>query len=98
MVLSATALSAWTICLASDRIAPSHSCWIVTDGKAGMESQCIGLAEALSLSPLVKRVALRAPWRQLTPFLRLGGRAQFASDSDSLRPPWPDLVIATGRH
>jgi len=63
-----------------------------------MESQCVGLAEALSLSPLIKRVALRSPWRQLTPFFRVGGRAQFTSDGDSLRPPWPDLVIATGRH
>jgi mitochondrial fission protein ELM1 len=70
---------------------------VVTDGKAGMETQCVGLAEALSLSPIIKRVALRAPWRQLTPFFRLGGRAQFAPQSDPLLPPWPDLLIATGR-
>jgi mitochondrial fission protein ELM1 len=60
-----------------------------------MESQCVGLAEALKLDPVIKRVRLRAPWRQLTPYFRLGGRMQFASDLD---PPWPDLVIATGRH
>jgi hypothetical protein len=63
-----------------------------------MESQCVGLAEALSLSPLIKRVKLRGPWRQLTPFVRVGGQTQFAPDSDPLRPPWPDLLIATGRH
>ena len=74
------------------------SCWVVTDGKAGMESQCVGLAEALGLMPVIKRVRLRSPWRQLTPYLRLGGRAQFTADSDSLAPPWPDLLIATGRH
>ncbi|HMI98065.1 MAG TPA: mitochondrial fission ELM1 family protein [Micropepsaceae bacterium] len=74
------------------------SCWVVTDGKAGMESQCIGLAEALGLTPLVKRVRLRSPWRQITPYFRLGGRAQFTTDSDSLAAPWPDLLIATGRH
>ena len=74
------------------------SCWVVTDGKAGMESQCVGLAEALGLAPTVKRVRLRAPWRQLTPYFRVGGRAQFARDSDVLAPPWPDLLIATGRH
>jgi hypothetical protein len=70
----------------------------VTDGKAGMESQCVGLAEALGFTPVVKRVRLRWPWRELTPYVRAGGRAQFASGSDALNPPWPDLLIATGRH
>lgn len=63
-----------------------------------MESQCVGLAEALGLSPIVKRVSLRAPWRQLTPYLRIGGTAQFTAESDPLTPPYPDLLIATGRH
>jgi mitochondrial fission protein ELM1 len=63
-----------------------------------MESQCVGLAEALGLTPIVKRVSLRAPWRQLTPYFRIGGRAQFAAGSDPLTPPYPDLLIATGRH
>jgi len=62
-----------------------------------MESQCVGLAEALLLAPIVKRVRLRAPWRYVTPYLRFGGRTQFAQTS-ALDPPWPDLVIATGRH
>lgn len=73
------------------------SCWVLTDGKAGMESQCLGLAEALGLSPVIKRVALRAFWRKVTPFLRFGGALQFAPESDALAPPWPDLVIAAGR-
>jgi len=74
------------------------SCWVVTDGKAGMESQCLGLAEALGLVPQIKRVALRPFWRAVTPYIRFGGLRQFASDSDLLTPPWPDLLIATGRH
>jgi mitochondrial fission protein ELM1 len=72
--------------------------WVVTDGKAGMESQCVGLAEALGLTPVIKRVRLRWLWRQLTPYVRTGGRAQFSRGSDKLAPPWPDLLIATGRH
>jgi mitochondrial fission protein ELM1 len=72
--------------------------WVVTDGKAGMESQCVGLAEALGVVPVIKRVRLRWLWRQLTPYVRIGGRAQFARGSDTLAPPWPDLLIATGRH
>jgi len=74
------------------------SSWVVTDGKAGMESQCLGLAEALGLDPVVKRVRLRTPWRQLTPYFRMGGHLQFAGSSDALAPPWPNLLIATGRH
>jgi mitochondrial fission protein ELM1 len=76
----------------------SISCWVVTDGKAGMESQCLGLAEALGLEPVVKRVALKTPWRQLTPYFRYAQGLGFARDSDRLEAPWPDLVIATGRH
>ena len=74
------------------------TCWVVTDGKAGMISQCVGLAEALGSEPVIKTVRLRTPWRDLTPYFRLGGRMQFTSDSDPLTPPWPDLLIATGRH
>jgi hypothetical protein len=74
------------------------SCWVVTDGKAGMISQCVGLAEALGSDPVIKTVRLRTPWRDLTPYVRLGGRLQFTAESDPLTPPWPDLLIASGRH
>lgn len=72
-------------------------CWVVTDGKAGMENQCIGLAEALGFEPVVKRVRLRAPWKQLSPFLRRGLKYAFSKHGDSVAPPWPDLLIASGR-
>lgn len=80
-----------------DPVSPP-SCWVVTDGKAGMTSQCVGLAEALGSEPVIKIVRLRTPWRDLTPYVRIGGRLQFAPDSAPLVPPWPDLLIATGRH
>jgi hypothetical protein len=75
--------------------APFSSCWIVTDGKSGMESQCLGLAEVLELAPAIHRVALRNPWRDLSPYLRVG--LQHAFQGEPLGPPWPDLLIATGR-
>jgi mitochondrial fission protein ELM1 len=71
---------------------------VVTDGKAGMESQCLGLAEALGVAPIVKRVVLRTPWRQLSPYLRLGLSRAYEQGSDALAPPWPDILIASGRH
>lgn len=73
------------------------SCWVVTDGKAGMENQCIGLAEALGLNPIVKRIRLRSPWKQLSPFLRHGLEFAHSRKGDPIASPWPDLLIATGR-
>lgn len=73
------------------------TCWVISDGKPGMENQCRGLAEALGVEPVVKRVHLRSPWRQLTPFLRVGNRFAASPQGDPIRPPWPDLVIASGR-
>ena len=71
------------------------TCWIVTDGKAGMESQCLGLAEAVGLDPRIIRVELRPPWRQLAPHFRIELGRAFVGQP--LLPPWPDLLIATGR-
>ncbi len=74
------------------------TCWVVTDGKPGMENQCVGLAEAMGLVPVVKRVRLRAPWKQLSPaVLRWGNAWANAAGSDPIAPPWPDVLIATGR-
>jgi len=60
-----------------------------------MESQCLGLAEALGLDPGIVRIELRNPWRDLAPHLRTGLRHAFVGHPPA--PPWPDLLIATGR-
>lgn len=73
------------------------TCWVITDGKAGMENQALGLAEALDCVITVKRTALRAPWKWLTPYLRCGLKYSFSDKGDQLTPPWPQLVIASGR-
>ncbi|AWK87571.1 mitochondrial fission ELM1 family protein [Azospirillum thermophilum] len=75
----------------------SLTCWVVSDGKPGMENQCLGLAESLGLTPVVKRVRLRSPWRELSPYLRIGNRFAAGPQGDPIEPPWPDLLIATGR-
>ncbi len=76
-------------------------CWIVTDGRAGIEAQALGLAEAIArrapLEIIVKRLRVRSPFRSLPrgvwrdPFAHLGG------DSDPVAPPWPALWIGCGR-
>lgn len=75
----------------------NSSCWVVTDGSAGMENQCIGLAEAMDLSPIVKRIQTKKPWRWLPPQLWINPLNQLKESADLLAPPWPDLVITCGR-
>jgi uncharacterized protein len=72
-------------------------CWVVSNGKAGTEVQCRGLAEALGFDPIVKRVHLRRPWRWLPPLLIGNPLAHTDLAADSLDPPWPDVLIASGR-
>jgi mitochondrial fission protein ELM1 len=73
------------------------SCWVVSDGRAGNENQCLGLARALGLAPEVKRIRARAPWRWLAPSLWLGALRALDPLGDTLAPPWPKVLIATGR-
>ena len=70
------------------------SCWVVTEGLAGTENQCLGVAEALGVTPEIKRIELRQPWKSLSPYLGFECAASF---SPALRGPWPDLLIASGR-
>ena len=74
-----------------------NTCWVLTDGKPGMENQCLGLAEALGLDPVIKRVAPRFPWRVLPPQLWFAALSAPGPAGDALAPPWPRLLIATGR-
>jgi hypothetical protein len=73
------------------------ACWVVTDGKAGMEVQCLGLAEALGFEPRVKRIQVTKPWRWLPPRLVPDPLAAIGPKRDPLAPPWPELLIASGR-
>jgi len=72
--------------------------WVMHDGKAGMASQVIGLAEAVGEPFSEKRLAIRAPWRFLPPNLWFCPFHALAAESDPLAPPWPDLLIACGRN
>ncbi|HEU4838628.1 MAG TPA: mitochondrial fission ELM1 family protein [Micavibrio sp.] len=72
----------------------SLQCWIVTEGMAGTENQCLGVAEALGIEADVRRISLRQPWKILSPYLGLEFGASFIP---KLAPPWPDLLIASGR-
>ena len=72
-------------------------CWVLTEGIAGTENQCLGLAEAMGETPLVKRAAPAPPWRHLPPSWLTPPLHALTEGGDLLQPPWPDLLIAGGR-
>lgn len=71
--------------------------WIITEGLAGTENQCLGVARSLGVTPVVKRLDLRFPWSVFSPWLGFENRHSFTPGSDPLDPPYPDLIIAAGR-
>ncbi|WOF74721.1 mitochondrial fission ELM1 family protein [Parvibaculaceae bacterium PLY_AMNH_Bact1] len=76
--------------LSSQQLPSGTSCWVVTNGMAGFEMQAVGVAEALGLSPVLKRVAPPAPHKWMAPWGP-------AAANDGIAAPWPDIVIASGR-
>ncbi len=75
---------------------PSPVTWILTEGLAGTEAPCRGLARALGVDPVVKRVRIRPPWDWLPGQFWIRPLAAPTADSDRLTPPWPDLLISSG--
>lgn len=73
------------------------TCWVLTDGKAGDEVQCLGVAEALGLAPSIRRVAPRAPWTWAMPWGPIDPREAPGRPGSPIAPPFPDLLIASGR-
>ena len=71
--------------------------WILTDGKAGDELQCLGVAEALNLKPEIRRVAPRPPYNWLAPWGPVDPREKPDQPNSPLQGPYPDLVIGSGR-
>ncbi len=72
----------------------SKTCWIITEGIAGTENQCIGVAEKLRLDTKIMCTSLRQPWKTFSPYL---GVEQKWSFEPQIEPPYPDLLITSGR-
>ena len=81
------------------------TCWVVTDGRIGMENQALGLAEAVGLPVTLKRIEPRKKWAWLPakawPVMAKGLKDPLKSvgtPGDEIEAPWPDLLIGTGRY
>lgn len=78
--------------------------WAVSDGRAGIEAQVLGLGEAVVRAAggpdkarlVVKRIGWKGEIGRLPWWLNLLPRRWMTADSD-FAPPWPDILIAAGR-
>lgn len=73
------------------------SVWILTDGKAGDEQPLTGIAEAMGVTPEVRRIHPRAPFTWLMPHGPIDWRDRPSHPGSPLAPPYPDVCLATGR-
>ena len=76
---------------------PHLTAWVLSDGKAGDEAQCLGVAEALGMVPEIRRVAPRPPFSWLMPFGPIDPREAPSRPAGPLAAPFPDLLVASGR-
>jgi mitochondrial fission protein ELM1 len=73
------------------------SIWVVSDGRAGIENQALGLAEAVQRLIPVEIAIKHIRWRPLFDRLPSALKTRAMLASEPLTDPWPDLWIATGR-
>ncbi|MCI5046257.1 MAG: thioredoxin-disulfide reductase [Aquisalinus sp.] len=84
------------------------TCWVVSDGRAGMENQALGLAEAVNrVIPVdieTRRISAKLPWRYLPswawgpdPFRKINLVTDETGKEVDFNGMLPDLWIACGR-
>ena len=67
--------------------------WVISEPYAGLQAQALGLAEAAGLSPELRALQPRAPWRFLP---AATWPAPLAAVPEAVRPPLPAVVIGCG--
>jgi hypothetical protein len=70
--------------------------WVLTEGHAGMDSQAVGLAEALGLRAAPRHLRARLPWDWLPGRIWPFPLAGVTTEDGPLRPPWPRYAISCG--
>ncbi len=80
-----------------DPARPTPLIWALQAEKAGDNAQVDTLLEAVGLPVTVKRLRMRRRWQRGKPRIRAGLGHLDRAASDALEPPWPDLVVLSGR-
>jgi uncharacterized protein len=74
-----------------------RSGWIISDGKAGNDTQTRGVFDALGLDYQTKRVDPSGIWKALSPWGPVDPRERFGTAASQFQAPWPDFAVAVGR-
>lgn len=74
-----------------------QTAWIFSDGKAGHEVQCLGVAAALGVRPEIKRVTPGRISRLSAPWGRVSRAERFGLQDGAFAPPFPAIAFAAGR-
>lgn len=82
---------------APDPARPTPLIWALQAEKAGDNAQVDALLEAVGLPVTIKRLRMRRRWQRGKPRIRAGLGHLDRAASDALEPPWPDLVVLSGR-
>lgn len=76
---------------------PKPLIWALQAEKVGDNAQIDMLLEAVGLPVTVKRLQMLRRWQRGKPKIRAGLGHLDRASSDALDPPWPDLVVLSGR-
>jgi mitochondrial fission protein ELM1 len=79
-------------------VGPEPVVWVLHDGKAGIASQALGVAEAAGFRFVEKILTVRRPWLWAAPSLWIAPLRGVTHCGRELAPPWPDVVIGCGRN
>lgn len=74
--------------------------WAVSDGRAGIEAQAVGLAEAIARRRAARIVVKRVGWKGRSgrlPWWLAWMPRRFLTPESEIAAPWPDLWVAAGR-
>ncbi|MBA4806563.1 mitochondrial fission ELM1 family protein [Brevundimonas sp.] len=82
---------------ARPRFSDPLSIWVVSDGRAGIENQALGLAEAVQRLTPAEITIRHVRWRPVFDRLPSALKTPAMLASARLTAPWPDLWIAAGR-
>lgn len=79
---------------------PPITIWAISDGRAGIETQAVGLAEAVARQVPARIVVKRVGWSGRTgrlPWWANWLPRRWLTPESEIHAPWPDLWIAAGR-
>lgn len=71
--------------------------WLISDGRAGSDAQCVGIARALGLNFTVKPVSPSGIRKFLAPWVPPSRTERMGQPGSLFPSPWPDLVMAGSR-